>query len=64
MSQNIILTELTSFIGISELRIKKIIDELNYELTQFETNPKIINDNIIIRTINIDYFIVKSLRLE
>lgn len=62
--KNIILTELTSFIGISELRIKKVMDELNYELTQFETNPKILNDGIIIRPINIDYSIVKRLRLE
>lgn len=62
--KNIILTDLTSFIGISEVRIKKIIDELNYELTQFETNPKIINDGLIIRSINIDYSIVKRLRME
>lgn len=62
--KNILLTDLVSFIGISELRIKKIMDELNYELTQFETNPKIINDGMVIRPINIDYSIVKRLRLE
>lgn len=62
--KNILLTDLVSFIGISELRIRKIMDELNYELTQFETNPKIINDGMVIRPINIDYSIVKRLRLE